>query len=116
LKLHLEKLHPNGFDSGARADPITNKYKCQNCQEMFVQMKRYDRHMLTCRIASTGTEEFAAKDFHCNKCNTFLPSVEALRLHIKHEHCDEQFCEICGKKLKNPQSLRKHMARVHKGN
>ncbi|XP_070500119.1 zinc finger protein 93-like [Chironomus tepperi] len=45
LDQHMEKYHPNNYDSGARVNPETNKYHCPKCIQAFMSLHHYEKHV-----------------------------------------------------------------------
>jgi hypothetical protein len=45
LESHMRNFHPNNYDNGARADPVTNKFHCPNCIRKFGGLKAFEAHV-----------------------------------------------------------------------
>lgn len=52
------------------------------------------------------------KKVSCRICFCYFLSKTALHEHMVHPHGDIS-CDICGKRYKNPRSLRRHMSEKH---
>ncbi|XP_070499883.1 zinc finger protein 431-like isoform X2 [Chironomus tepperi] len=123
LESHMRIFHPNNYDNGARADPITNKFHCPNCIRKFGGLKAFEAHVRGNVCSNFGAYEvdetkkltiYTEGKFTCSICNNVQTSMTKLRVHMRRTHTGTQTCTICGKVLKNLRNFYKHINKVHK--
>ncbi|XP_048002732.1 zinc finger protein 595-like [Leguminivora glycinivorella] len=92
LKLHFKRAKKH-------RDPSTYKYKCSQCDELFISSSSVLAHL----SASHG----AAKSHACTLCGKLYSSRESARSHERRAHGREKLsCEVCNKDFSV--SIRRH--------
>lgn len=96
--------------SSKDSKPLTKKrakeqrsLKCEDCDITFENYKLMYLHSLKHKLT------------YCTICNTSI-RTDNFKKHFENHTAPPEICEICGKTVKNKESLRGHMFHVHREN
>ena len=113
---------------------LEHVFKCDDCKKMFTRKVELDNHLklhessdAVCNVCKGSFPSKAQllshrahahdqSQFHCEYCTDAFPQMKMLRYHIAVEHPDKPkyyTCSECGKQLLLPETLRRHMEKVH---
>jgi hypothetical protein len=68
----------------------------------------------TTRIAIIKVVHESRLDFGCDQCGKKLVSKIRLLAHVRQAHSSHIICDICNKKIANPDQLKRHKVFTHK--
>lgn len=122
LKQHVKTTHLEAAEGGIHVCTICKKM-CSTKSLLRNHMEIHDNTVRLCEICGKSVEgkqpmrrhmakEHSKTGFFCKTCKQQFNTLSELRKHVKHHKkpVDESvFCEICGKKLKNPNTLKIHL-------
>lgn len=92
------------------------KRSCSKCDKTFVSKKRLEKHFLLKHPSVSDDSQVKTKaemKHMCSICGRLFPDRSKMLMHEKTHFGFVTSCEICGKKLKNKNYLRKHIRSVH---
>lgn len=87
---------------------IKSKSKCESCAITFKSRYCLRRHLKLKQLLQENS---------CFKCQKKFTSKEGLAKHVQNKHTFKNVtfqCELCSLKFKAEESLRSHLARIHK--